>query len=231
MKKFLTGLLMLMLMMTLTASAAEEKKPVRLARLPIIFLSEIPNKEIRIGLELKISRAVHLPLNKTLKAIDYIPVDESKSAMQDMWDKVSKKGRKKAKFQDAMEPLAKKLDADLIVCPVLRRFSETIFPSTGLSMTSEEHMISNASVELIIYDAKTKEITTKKETRSYNGEASNWGTARFLAEDCLTTAIDKTGLRRKVMSYLPARNRIDPSSDMPKAIERETVEHKTIERQ
>ena len=224
MRRCLSILLLLMLALSMTAFAAEEKKPVRLARLPIIFLSETPDRNVRVELELKISRAVHLPLNKTLKAIDYISATESKKVMQNLWEKTYRKNKRKAKLQDVMEPLAKKLDADLIVCPVLRRFSETTFPSTGLSMNSENHMISNVSFELIVYDSKTKELTTKKQSRSYNGEESNWGTARFLAEDCLSTVIEQTGIRRKVMSYLPNRTPIAANEGMPAVVERKTIE-------
>lgn len=206
MKKILSMALMIMLMCSLTAAAAESKSPLRLARLPIIILSSTPNENTMMGLELKISRAIHLPLNGTLQAIDYIPTAESTDALQKIWDKIYK-DTKKVRLQEAMEPLAKKLDADMIVCPVLRRFSQHVMISTGLSDRSENHMISNVEVELIIYDRNTKELTSKKAARSYNGEDIEWGSARFLADECMLKVIEQTQLRDRVLSYTPIGKR------------------------
>ena len=200
MRKFLLATLLLMLMMTLTASAANE--PMRLARLPIIILSPTPNIETMVELELKVSRAIHLPLNGTLQAVDYIPTAESTAALQKVWDKIYKKG-KRVRLQEAMEPLAEKLNADLVVCPILRRFNQELMMSTGLSESSENHMISSAEVELIVYDRNTNELTSKKASRYYNGEESSWGTARFLADECLLKVIEQTELRDKFLSYTP----------------------------
>ena len=206
MKKFLSMTLLIMLMCSLTAAAAESKSPLRLARLPIIILSSTPNENTMMGLELKISRAIHLPLNGTLQAIDYIPTAESTDALQKIWDKIYK-DTKKVRLQEAMEPLAKKLDADMIVCPVLRRFNQHVMISTGMSDLSENHMVSNVEVELIIYDRNTKELTSKKAARSYNGEDIEWGSARFLADECMLKVIEQTQLRDKVLSYTPIGKR------------------------
>ena len=204
MKKILSTALLMMLALTVTASAANN--PMRLARLPIIILSPTPDEDTMMGLELKISRAIHLPLNGTLQAIEYIPTKESTEALQKVWDKIYK-DTKKVRLQEAMEPLAKKLNADLVVCPVLRRFSQHMMISTGLSESSENHMVSNVEVELIIYDRNTKELTSKKASRYYNGEDIEWGTARFLSVECMTKVIEQTALRDKVLSYTPIGER------------------------
>ena len=208
MKKFWSITLLAMLMLTLRTSAAsfEESTPLKVARLPIIILSTTPNEDIMMGLERKIERAIHVPLNNTLNAIEYIPTNEATEALQKVWDKIYKKGRK-VRLQDAMEPLAKKLDADIVICPVLRRFSQHVMVGTAMSLSSENHMISNAEVELIIYDRNIKELTSKKESRSYNGEESSWGSARFLAEDCLLKVIEQTKLRDRVLRYTPLGNK------------------------
>lgn len=207
MKKFLAALMLLMLSMVLTALnvstvEAADKDSLRLARLPILILSSTPDKETMTGLELKVSRAVHLPLNGTLQAIEYIPTAESTAAMQEVWNKIYRKN-KKAKLEEAMEPLAKKLKADMVVCPVLRRFSQEFALGTALSERSENYLISHASVELIVFDNRTKELVSKKESQSYSGEDVTWGTARFLADACMSKVIEQTELRNRVMQYTP----------------------------
>ena len=202
MKKFLLTALLTVLMVS-TAWAANE--PMRLARLPIVILTATPNVDTMMGLELKISRAVHLPLNGTLKAIEYIPTAQSTEALQKIWDKLYKNG-KRVRLQEAMEPLAQKLNADMVVCPVLRRFNEHMMISSGLSELSENRLISSAEVELIVYDRNTNELVSKKASRYYNGEDSSWGTARFLAIECMTKVIEQTELRDRVLRYTPIGN-------------------------
>ena len=59
-KKFFVALLAVILFSTL---ASAEATPVRIARLPIIFQSTVPDEETCAELETKITRAVHIPLN------------------------------------------------------------------------------------------------------------------------------------------------------------------------
>ena len=106
MKKFFAALFV-MILFAATASA----QPVRIARLPIIFQSTIPDEETRAELETKITRAIHIPMNGTLQLAEYLPPDESARALDDLWQNISGQN-KKANLSDAMRPLAQELDAD-----------------------------------------------------------------------------------------------------------------------
>ena len=213
MKKLLTTVMLLMLALTLPASAADQsdekaseiKKPLRLARLPLIILSEEPDEDALAGLELKLSRAIHVPLNGTLKAVEYLPSSEAAAQLQDIWSKLRKKD-KKARLQEAMEELSTRMKADMVICPILRRYSQDVMIGTSL-LGGENKMISDAEVILIVYEDDTKEVTLKKAARSYNGEESNWGTARFLAEDCMSEVIVTTDIREKVLRRTPIAER------------------------
>ena len=94
MKKFFVGLnfiLAFMIFLSAPVSAEEisgEKIPLRIARLPIIFQSGTPNEETISKLEMKMSRAVHIPLNGTLKLVEYIPQTESSAELQNVWQKM-----------------------------------------------------------------------------------------------------------------------------------------------
>ena len=212
MKKFLSTVLLLMLALTLTAAAAtssektsETKKPLRLARLPLIILSEEPDEDALAGLELKLSRAIHVPLNKTLNAIEYLPASEAAEQLQDIWNKLRKKDTK-TRLQEALEELSTRMNADMVICPILRRYSQEVMIGSSM-INGDNRMISDAEVILIVYEDDTKEVTLKKSARSYNGEESNWGTARFLADDCMSEVIAQTEIREKVLRRTPIAER------------------------
>ena len=188
MKKFFTALFV-MILFAATASA----QPVRIARLPIIFQSTIPDEETRAELETKITRAIHIPLNGTLQLAEYLPPDESARALDELWQNISGQN-KKANLSDAMRPLAQELDADLIVCPVLKKYSQYV--TMGFGWNSETYIISQAAAELIVYDRRSDELTVKKNSQIYNDVYSLRGTASALSKVCFDKIIDSSGLRQ-----------------------------------
>ncbi|MBR3498939.1 MAG: hypothetical protein IKO05_08110 [Selenomonadaceae bacterium] len=190
MKKFFAALFV-MILFAATASA----QPVRIARLPIIFRSTIPDEETRAELETKITRAIHIPLNGTLQLAEYLPPDESARALDDLWQNISAQN-KKANLSDAMRPLAQELDADLIVCPVLKKYSQYV--TMGFGWNSDTYIVSQAAAELIVYDRRSDELTVKKNSQIYNDVYSQRGTASALSKVCFDKIIDSSGLRQIV---------------------------------
>lgn len=176
MLKFLAALL---IFLQAGSAAAEIKKPVRIVCLPIIFQSKV-DSETRNGLELKILRAVHIPLNETLNAAEYVDAENSAVA--------SAKNP-----ADAVKVLAEELDADLVICPILRRCSQSYLPAFGLS--GESRLSSSAAAQLIVYDRRAETLTDKKTSRSHSGSYSKLSTAPHLAGECFDELIRKTGLR------------------------------------
>ncbi|MBQ6298548.1 MAG: hypothetical protein IJK81_12855 [Selenomonadaceae bacterium] len=193
MKKFLAVFFTLILLAT-TAQAAE---PVRIARLPIIFQRTIPDDDTCAELEVLLARAIHIPLNGTLQLVEYLPPKDSAQVLGDMWQDMRAEN-KKAKLQDAMRPLAQKLDADIIVCPVLNQYSQHVSISSGWH--GEDYMISNVRFELIIYDRRTDELIDKKAAQFYNDSYSLRGTASFLSKICLDKVIEDTKLRQRIVA-------------------------------
>ena len=188
MKKFFAALFV-MILFAATASA----QPVRIARLPIIFQSTIPDEETRADLETKITRAIHIPLNGTLQLAEYLPPDESARALDGLWQNISAQN-KKANLSDAMRPLAQNLDADLIVCPVLKKYSQYV--TMGFGWNSDTYIVSQAAAELIVYDRRSDELTVKKNSQIYNDVYSLRGTASALSKICFDKIIDSSGLRQ-----------------------------------
>ncbi|MBR4642356.1 MAG: hypothetical protein IKO74_06485 [Selenomonadaceae bacterium] len=190
MKKFFVALFTVILFSTL---ASAEATPVRIARLPIIFQSTVPDEDTCSELETKIARAVHIPLNGTLQLAEYLPMKNSAQVFNDLWQEMHSQN-KKAKLQDAMRPLAQKLDADIIVCPVLKDYGQVVMPTAW----NETIMHSYARVELIVFDRRNDTLTYKKAAQSYNDSYHPHGTATQLAKICFDRVIDDSKLRQLI---------------------------------
>ena len=185
MKKFIFALLALILFAT-TAQAAQ---PVRIARLPIIFLGSVPDSETCAALETKIQRAIHIPLNGTLKLADYLPPNDSAQALNDIWNQ-----NKKNKLAEAIKPLANQLDADIVVCPVLIDYNQR-----EMSLFCDETIIDTyVRAELIVFDRRTDILTDKKASRMYHDVYTMSGTASYLAKECFDKIIADCKLRELI---------------------------------
>ena len=190
MRKFL--LIFLALIIFPTCAAAN---PVRIARLPIIFRSNVPDYDTRAELEMKIARAAHIPMNKTLQVAYFIPTEESEQVMSDIWQEI-RADNKKAKLADAIKPFAEKIDADIVICPVLLDYQQFV---NNFSL-DETIITSNARAELIVYDRRTDNLIDKKASQFYHDVMSTTGTVDYLAKICFDKVIDETKLRELIMS-------------------------------
>ena len=190
MRKFLLVFLALIIFPTCAAA-----NPVRIARLPIIFRSNVPDYDTRAELEMKIARAAHIPMNKTLQVAYFIPTEESEQAMSDIWQEI-RADNKKAKLADAIKPFAEKIDADIVICPVLLDYQQFV---NNFSL-DETIITSNARAELIVYDRRTDNLIDKKASQFYHDVMSTTGTVDYLAKICFDKVIDETNLRKLIMS-------------------------------
>lgn len=192
--KFLSLVCLLSILFLPQASA--EKKVLRLAQLPIIFQSHQPDYDTCAVLETKITRAMNVPLNGTLKLVEYVEAEESSSALNEIWRQMRKENPK-AKLKDAVKPLAEKIDADIIACPILRRYSQT---TVQRGFNFETYLVSDVSATLIVYDRRTDELIEKKDSRSFNDTYNRLGTASNLAKECFDRLLDATKLQQKIIS-------------------------------
>ena len=191
MRNFFAMCAAILILLTMSTASAQS---VRIARLPIIFQSAIPDDETCNELETKIERAVHIPLNGTLQLAEYLPPNDSAQVFNDIWSELRAQN-KKANLSDAMRPLAQKLNADIIVCPVLNQYSQYVSFSFGWH---ETFLVSRAAAELIVYDHRTDELIDKKISQMQNDTYNLRGTASFLAKICFDRVIDDTRLRERI---------------------------------
>ena len=188
MKKFFFALLAVILF----AATAQAAQPVRIARLPIVFQCSVPDNQTCAALETKIQRAIHIPLNGTLQLADYLPENHSTQALNDIWNELRSQN-KKAKLADAIRPLANKIDADIVVCPVLRQYGQ--YASFFSSWNGDFYINSYAEAELIVFDRRTDILTDKKASRMYHDIYTLSGTASHLAKECFDKIIAESKLR------------------------------------
>ena len=194
MKKFLFVLLSFIIFSS--SIAAAEKIPVKIARLPIIFQSSIPDADTRAQLETKIERATHIPLNQTLQVAEYLPMTDSAQTLNDIWQEM-RRANKKTRLKDAIKPFAEKMDADIVVCPVLLDYSQWV---DNFSSFSETYLYSYVRAELIVYDRRAGDLVDKKTSRMHHDTYSVAGTASYLAKSCFDRLIDRTKLRQLIMN-------------------------------
>lgn len=189
--------IILLILPTIFFSTVEAaNKVVRVARLPMLCQKRTPDFETTAMLETKISRAAMIPLNGTLKLADYLDPKKSAIELQKIWSTM-RNNNSKVKIADTVRPLAKKLNADIVILPVLLYYSEF---SIQAGPNFETRHVSNVSAELIVYDRRIDELIDKKTSRSYNDSASRFGKASYLAGECFDRLITETGLKRKFIA-------------------------------
>lgn len=190
MKKIFSLSLVALLILTSTALAA--KSTVKIARLPIIIQHNKLDYETSVTLETKFARVVNIPLNETLKLAEYIPPKKSSTELNKIWQNMHAQN-KNAKISDAVKILAKDLKADIVIVPILHRYSQRVTPS---NLNFESHLSSAVNAELIIYDRRTDTLTDKKFSRRFNDNYNRFGTASYLAGECFDSLIKDTELRK-----------------------------------
>lgn len=178
----------LVLLLSVTALAAE-RQPQRIAQFPLVIESwQQPSSDVQDELETKIDRALHVPLNDTLKAVEYIPEKDCLAA----WDEVESGLTGKARIKDMAKPIAEKLNADLVVIPVVAGYEQY----TTMSWYWDHDMIlhSYAEIQLVVYDRTTDKLVYKKSSDFYDDEYSTTGTASYLARSCMDNVIRDANL-------------------------------------
>lgn len=173
-------------------ASAGEKPPLRVACVPIIVLSgcHMGADELK-ALERRLGYAVHVPLNGVIHSVEYLPPSDCRAALDEIMSQLRKTNRK-ARLMDAMEPLSDRLDADLVICPVVERYFQ--YASMGMSWRGETLWYSNARISLMGYERKTGRPFCETESRFYRGDSSAWGRVEVLAGECLDKVIERTGI-------------------------------------
>ena len=195
MRRLLNGILVLLVLLSVPAEAAE-RVPLRVAQLPLKIESYmVPSQEVRDSLERQVDRSLHVPLNETLKAVEFIPETECLRA----WDELAAESGKRVKARELVKPLAEKLQADLVVVPILTGYEQY----TRMSFRWDRGMIlhSYAAVQIVGYDRQRDEVFRKGASRWFDDEYSAVGEVSLLAREVMDAALRDAAIHDRVWKW------------------------------
>lgn len=180
-----------------TAKTDEDmvRVPLRVAQFPLIINSYMtPSEEVQDKLNTQVDRALHVPLNQTLNAIDFISDDDMEAAYDELAS-----GTKTKQLKNIAKPLAEKLHADLVVIPVLTSYEQWI--SYDWYWDADQILHSRASVTIIGYDAKTDEVFSKTASRFYDDRYSTAGEVSRLAWEAMDSALLEAKIHDRIGAW------------------------------
>ena len=187
---------------------ASTPQTLRLARVPLIVRSSYADDEVDNLLEDRLDRALHVPLNDTMHYVEELPASDVEAALDEVLADL-KKEKRRVRMKDAMQLLAEKLDADLVVCPVLTDYREIIFYGGGGwdwdSVADSMILESRVGLELDGYDRTTQENFSEATSRFYHEGYAPRGRASVLAKDALESLIAETDINERVMRTVRER--------------------------
>ena len=191
-----TGILAVLLLFVLLLAGTVEagsRIPLRVAQYPLLIQSRMfPSQAVQDDLGRLIDRSLHVPLNGTLQAVDYIPERECLAALEEV--KAEAKG--KIKLKDLMRPLAEKLQADLVVVPVLTGYEQ--YQTMSWHRWGRYIIHSYAAVEIIGFDRSKDEVFRKGDSRQFNDEYSTQGDVSLLAHEVMDEALRRAKVHERV---------------------------------
>ena len=187
---------------------ASTPQTLRLARVPLIVRSSYADDEVENLLEDRLDSALHVPLNDTMHYVEELPASDVEAALDEVLADL-KKEKRRVRMKDAMQLLAEKLDADLVVCPVLTDYREIIFYGGGGwdwdSVADSMILESRVGLELDGYDRTTQENFSEATSRFYHEGYAPRGRASVLAKDALESLIAETDINERVMRTVRER--------------------------
>lgn len=214
-EKVCCAVLFLCACLLLLPQAGEARTPLRLARVPLIVESPYAPQEAGELIEDRLDLALHVPLNGTLHAVEELPTAEVEQALEEARAELRAQG-KRPRYRDAMPLVAAKLDADLVVCPVLTDYHEYVFYGSGPFFDDDTiSMDSYVALEIDGYDRAEQKNISKRTSRYYRDSYSTQGTAEALAREAVEALVRETKLNERVTR--PLREMQAPAAAAPAA--------------
>lgn len=191
-KKILLSLLMLLCCFAAQVYAAQ-RVPLRVAQFPLTVQSYMtPSQNVQDNLDRLVDRSLHIPLNGTLNAVTYIPEKECWEAL----DEARLEAIGKVKLKDLMRPVAEKLNADLVVMPVLTGYEQ--YQTMSWSRWGRYIIHSYAAVEIYGFDKSKDEVFKKGASRRFDDEYSTQAEVSKLALEAMDEALREAKVKERV---------------------------------
>jgi len=191
------ALLWALLMLILSVQAwAAERTPLRVAQFPLLIQSYMtPTQDVHDRLEKLVDRSLHVPLNGTLKAVQYIPEKECWAALEDARNEAVGK----VKLKDLMRSVAEKLNADLVVMPVLTGYEQ--YQTMRWNRWGRYIVHSYAAVEIVGFDKAKAESFSKGASRHFNDEYAMQGDVSQLAYEAMEEALQSAKIHDRIWTW------------------------------
>lgn len=200
--RLMIGTLCLFLLVLSATAGAQERTPLRVARLPLAVESgSMPSRQILDRLERQIDRSLHVPLNGVLKAVEYIPEQECLEALDQV---IRENSARPPRRKETAGILAGRLQADLVVLPVLDGYEQ--YTTFSWRWDRGEILHSFASVQITGYDRNKQESFQKSASRIYEDEYSAAGEVSVLAGQAMDEALREAKLRDRIQSWKEAKH-------------------------
>ena len=182
---------------TALAAAASEKTPLRVAVLPVYDGTGSMTDEGLEQLQDRVMRELYVPLNDTLKAVYYVPEEDSQEALEGLM-----KGRTgKVRLETMMKPLADKLSADLVVLVDVTQCYERTYMNYW---DDELYLECYAGLRLTGYDRRNDRVLNENASRWYNDSYNSGSACESLLMDGLDSMLQKLKLRTAIYPLVPA---------------------------
>ncbi|SFT69179.1 hypothetical protein SAMN02910356_01658 [Selenomonas sp. GACV-9] len=195
MRRVVLLLFALVMMVSVTASAAE-RVPLRVAQLPIqVTCYNQPEQQVLERLERQVDHSLHVPLNETLQAVEFIPEADCLKALKEVATELGGK----PDFKDMARPLAEKLQADLVVIPIVAGYEQYTYMSWNWDRGQMLH--SYVSIRIVGYDRYTDEVFKKRSSRRYDDEYMPYGEVRRLAGEAMDESLRRARVHDRVWNW------------------------------
>ena len=178
-------------------AAPAEKTPLRVAVLPVYDETGSMTEDGLQRLQDRVLRELYVPLNDTLKAVYYVPEEDSQDALEELM-----KGHKgKVYLESVMKPLADKLSADLVVLVDVTQCYERTYMNYW---DDELYLECYAGLRLTGYDRRNDRVLHENASRWYNDSYNTSSDCEGLLMDGLDTILQKLKLRTAIYPLVPA---------------------------
>ncbi len=175
---------------------AAERIPLRVAQFPLLVQGRMdPAQNVQDNLEKRIDRSLHVPLNSTLNAVFYIPEKECLVALEE----AEQEAVGKRKLKELMRPVAEKLQADLVVLPVLTGYEQ--YETMSWYRWGRHITHSYAAVEIMGYDKAKDEVFSKGATRQFHDEYSTQADVSLLAYEAMDEALQRAKIHERIWAW------------------------------
>lgn len=176
---------------------ASEQRPLRIAQFPLQIQSRMtPAQNVQDKLETLVDRSLHIPLNGTLHYAEYIPEQECLQALADVQDEASGKRR----LKDLLAPVAEKLQADLVIMPVLTGYEQ--YQTMSWYRWGRHITHSYAAVQIAGFDRLRGEAFVKGDSRQFHDEYSTQGEVGNMALEVMRNALLRAEVRERLQAQI-----------------------------